>query len=77
MRTAASPGVVDERLRVHGTANLRVADASIIPTLPQVAPSVLAQLIGWRGAELLAEDLRPEAAASLPISPVSPAIGAH
>ena len=73
LRTAASPGVVDERLRVHGTANLRVADASVIPTLPQVAPSALVQLVGWRGAELLAEDLRAHA----PVSLTSPVMGAH
>ncbi|ROZ75079.1 GMC family oxidoreductase [Ramlibacter sp. WS9] len=51
-------GVVDQRLRVRGMANLRVADASIFPTIPQVAPSVLVQLVGWHGARLIAEDLR-------------------
>jgi choline dehydrogenase len=75
MQTAASPGVVDDRLRVHGTVNLRVADASVIPTLPQVAPSALIQLIGWRSAELLAADLRPHAAASRLISQAAPAPG--
>lgn len=66
MSTQRSPGVVDDRLRVHGTTNLRVADASVIPTLPQVAPSVLAQMIGWRGAELLAEDLHASRPAGVP-----------
>jgi choline dehydrogenase len=51
-------GVVDERLRVHGVRNLRVADASIFPVLPQVAPSVAIQLVGWRAAELISDDLR-------------------
>jgi choline dehydrogenase len=51
-------GVVDRRLRVHGTRNLRVADASVLPELPQVAPSVAIQLVGWRAAELIADDLR-------------------
>lgn len=45
--------VVDSSLRVRGTQNLRVADASVLPRIPSVAPSVTVQLIGWRAAELL------------------------
>lgn len=52
------PGTVtDQELRVHGTTNLRVADASVIPRIPTAAPSVTCQLIGWRAAELLDPEL--------------------
>ncbi|QJY46079.1 GMC family oxidoreductase [Pseudonocardia broussonetiae] len=43
--------VVGRDLLVRGFANLRVADASVIPRIPSVATSVSAQLIGWRLAE--------------------------
>lgn len=45
--------VVDRDLRVRGTTNLWVADASVVPRIPSVATSVTAQLIGWRLAEML------------------------
>jgi choline dehydrogenase len=45
--------VVDPSLRVRGIHNLRVADASVLPRIPAVAPSVTVQMIGWRAAELL------------------------
>lgn len=45
--------VVDAALRVRGTSNLRIADASIIPAIPGVAPSAAVQMIGWRAAELI------------------------
>ena len=46
-------GVVGPDLRIHGLDNVRVADASIIPRIPAVAPSATTQVIGWRAAELL------------------------
>ena len=50
-------GAVDAELRVHGTSNLPVADASVIPTLPRVAPSATVQAIGWRASELIGRGL--------------------
>jgi choline dehydrogenase len=56
--------VVDPDLRVRGTSNLRIADASVIPTIPGVAPSATVQLIGWRAAEMiLAERTKPASVA--------------
>jgi choline dehydrogenase len=50
--------VVDERLRVRGIQGLRVADASIIPTLPACNLNAPAMMIGERAAELIGEDDR-------------------
>jgi choline dehydrogenase len=48
-----SDAVVDSNLRVHGVRGLRVADASVMPTIvcgPTNAPSIM---IGGRAAELI------------------------
>lgn len=50
---ADNASVVDAHLRVHGITGLRVADASVMPTLPRAhihAPSIM---IGERAAELM------------------------
>jgi choline dehydrogenase len=53
--------VVDADLRVRGTNNLRIADASVIPVIPGIAPSATIQMVGWRAAELiLAEPSVPD-----------------
>lgn len=49
-------GVVDARLRVHGVDGLRIADCSIMPTLPSGNTNGPAQMVGWRAAELILED---------------------
>jgi choline dehydrogenase len=51
---ADDPGaVVDSRLRVHGIENLRVADASVLPTVPHANTNLAAILVG----EVVARDL--------------------
>jgi choline dehydrogenase len=50
--------VVDPSLRVRGIAGLRVADASIMPTLPSSNTNAACIAIGWRAADLLLEAFR-------------------
>ncbi|HUN35964.1 MAG TPA: GMC family oxidoreductase [Trebonia sp.] len=45
--------VVDSQLRVHGVAGLRVADASVFPTLSSVNPVVTVMLVAERAADLI------------------------
>lgn len=48
--------VVDERLRVHGVKNLRIADASIMPLLNNGHPQLAIYAIGMKCADMLKED---------------------
>jgi choline dehydrogenase len=51
--------VVDPRLRVRGTTGLRIADASIMPTLTSANPHTTVVMIAERAAEFIKEDLSP------------------
>jgi choline dehydrogenase-like flavoprotein len=48
--------VVDERLRVRGVRGLRVADASIMPTIIGGNTNAPAMMIGERGADFMLQD---------------------
>jgi choline dehydrogenase-like flavoprotein len=57
MGKASNPkAVVDERLRVKGVKNLRVADCSIMPTLHGGHTQMPAFGIGEKAADMIKED---------------------
>jgi choline dehydrogenase-like flavoprotein len=49
-------GVVDRRLVVFGTKNLRVVDASMMPLIPRANPQATIYAVAERAADLIKED---------------------
>lgn len=55
---SAADSVVDSHLRVHGIQGLRVADASVMPTIASSNTNAPAMMIGERAADLLLADAK-------------------
>jgi len=53
--------VVDARLRVHGIDGLRIADASVLPTIPASNTNAAAILAGEKAADFMLEEARKSA----------------
>ena len=53
---SVSDSVVDPRLRVHGVQRLRVADASVMPTIPSSNTNAPSIMIGEKAADLVRAD---------------------
>jgi choline dehydrogenase-like flavoprotein len=50
-------GVVDPRLRVYGTANVRIVDASIFPIIPRGNIISTVYAVAEKGADVVLQDL--------------------
>jgi choline dehydrogenase-like flavoprotein len=49
-------GVLDSRLRVHGTERLRVVDASVFPRIPGFFIASAVYMVGEKAADMILED---------------------
>ncbi|KAK8085405.1 GMC oxidoreductase [Apiospora hydei] len=56
MAAEGEGGVVDDRLRVHGFRNLRVADASVFPRIPAAHTMAATYMVAERCAEFVKEE---------------------
>ncbi len=50
--------VVDDELRVHNIEGLRVADASIMPTMPSANTCASTFMIAEKASDMILEDAR-------------------
>ncbi|RIB22971.1 GMC oxidoreductase [Gigaspora rosea] len=56
MAPESNGGVVNHRLQVYGTKNLRVVDASIFPYIPSGNTNAPTAMVAWRASRLIFED---------------------
>ena len=59
MKPRDQGGVVDSRFRVYGVANLRIVDASVMPTITSGNTNAPTMMIAEKGAAMMLEDARP------------------
>ena len=57
MMSESLGGVVDERLRVYGTRNVRVVDASVFPIVPRGNIITTVYAVAEKGAEIIAREM--------------------
>jgi len=76
---AMGPGdaVVDMQLQVRGVKGLRVADASIIPRLPNAALHAPVLMIGERAADIIRRQVRLPVDSRVALDPGKAAAGPH
>ncbi len=54
--STSARAVVDERLRVLKVGNLRVVDASVMPTIPNANTNAPTMMVEEKAAQMLQED---------------------